>query len=248
MSLKVTKSDGSAEVYLHTKVMGSISAAMGDSGFYQEGMTEHLAEAVTEYIVRRYGSASVGTDEIHAMIEAVLSETGYYEAALALHEHRLTRQIKRCRTEVIHHRKTGQNDPSMSDTTQNEEEEYLTQPWNKSNIINVLETEYGLESPLARAVAGAVEEKVLRMGCRRVFASLVRAMVENDLWAMKQAEQAFVKQAEEESKLYATLRDDETLRAGMSDGPECPQEAARACMSGVDGRDACSGIRPGGAR
>ena len=204
MPLKVTKSDGSAEVYLHTKVMGSISAAMGDSGFYQEGMTEHLAEAVTEYIFRRYGSAPVCTDEIHAMIEAVLSETGYYEAALALHEHRLTRPINRCRTEVIHRLKTGHNDPAMSGKRQNEEEEYLTRPWNKSIIVKFLETEYGLESPLARAVAGAVEEKILRMGCRRVFASVVRAMVENDLWAMKQAEQAFVKQSEEESELYAS--------------------------------------------
>jgi len=239
VSLKVTKSDGSAEVYLHTKVMGSISAAMGDSGFYQEGMTEHLAEAVTEYIFRRYGSAPVCTDEIHAMIEAVLSETGYYEAALALHEHRLTRQINRCRTEVIHCRKTDHNDSAMSGKRQNEEE-YFAHSWNKSIIVNFLETEYGLESPLARAVAGAVEEKVLRMGCRRVFASVVRAMVENDLWAMKQAEQSFVKQAKEES--------DEPFRAGKPDGPECSQEATRARMSGVDGREACSGIRPGGVR
>ena len=86
MQLIVTKCDGSAEVYRHTKVMGAIALALGMCGSYPEGVIESLAEAVTAYIARRYGASTVSSDEIYCMIEAVLVETGYGQAALALQE------------------------------------------------------------------------------------------------------------------------------------------------------------------
>ena len=193
MQLKVLKSDGSVETYLHTKVMGSIAAALGDSGHYQEGITDHLAEAVTEYIAKRYGSSSISTDEIHAMIEAVLSETGHYEAALALHEHRLTRQVKRNRTEVIHRLdNTPISNPFTSVSSQDPVDEFSCEPWNKTIIVRKLQEERQIPRPLARALAAAVEEKVLRLQVRYVFATLIRALVENELWTMRQTAASFI--------------------------------------------------------
>ena len=95
MQLTVLKSDGSTEIYLHTKVMGSIAAALCDCDCFEAGLSEQLSEAVTVFLRRRYGSCTVSTDEIHSMIEAVLSDTGYDRAALALHEHRITRLERR---------------------------------------------------------------------------------------------------------------------------------------------------------
>jgi len=193
MQLKVLKSDGSVETYLHTKVMGAIAAALGDSGLYQEGITDHLAEAVTEYIANRYGSSTISTDEIHAMIEAVLSETGHYEAALALHEHRLTRQVKRSRTEVIHRfNNTAISNPLTSVSSKDPVDEFTRNPWNKSIIVSELLEERQISRPLARAVAGAVEEKVLRLQVRCVFSTLIRALVENELWTMRQTAASFI--------------------------------------------------------
>jgi hypothetical protein len=200
MLFGVTKSDGSIEVYLHTKVMCSIAAALGESGNCREGLTDYLAEAVTEYVLRRYSCATIGTDEIHAMIEVVLSETGYVEAALCLHNHRLTRGIKRSRIEVVYNHRSdrggsGDNDAGF--------ESYTVRPWNKSVIVQALGGESELPRGVARTVAGAVEEKVLLMGCRRVRSSLIRELVESELWAMREAEKALAGQVEEEGEEYA---------------------------------------------
>ena len=46
MQLRVEKSDGSSEVYLHTKVMGTIARALSECDGYLEGQPEQLAEAV----------------------------------------------------------------------------------------------------------------------------------------------------------------------------------------------------------
>ena len=114
MPLLVNKSDGSQEVYLHTIVMGTIAAALGDSGSYRDDLTGDLSETVTSYLCKHYNSsgdlAVVGSDEIHAMIKAVLSDTGYEQAALSLKEHYVDRQVKRRRTEVVHWRQLYKND------------------------------------------------------------------------------------------------------------------------------------------
>ena len=68
IQLKVLKCDGSVEVYYHTKVMGSIAAALGDcNNYYQEGVAEQLADVVTVFLRRHYSSESVSADEIHSM-------------------------------------------------------------------------------------------------------------------------------------------------------------------------------------
>lgn len=190
MQLMVEKCDGSREVYLHTKVMGSIALALGDCGNYHEGLAEQLAESVTTFLRRRYGKLTVSADEIHAMIAAVLSETAYEQAALALQENRIGRQIKRSRREVVHC-DAASNDDIVKYA------DYLleggpVEPWNKSVIVRKLEDGNGLPHNLARAVAAGVEEKVLGLGCRRLFSSLVRELVVNELVAMKQAEMALL--------------------------------------------------------
>ena len=46
MQLQVEKSDGFLEVYLHTKVLATITVALSEVGDYQETVAEQLAEAV----------------------------------------------------------------------------------------------------------------------------------------------------------------------------------------------------------
>ena len=105
MPLIVNKSDGSTEVYLHTKVMGTIAAALSDCDCYQENLTEQLTEAVTIYLSRRQrrcnNCGTVNTDEILSMVKVVLCDTGYPQAALTLQEHYLNRQIKRTRIRLL---------------------------------------------------------------------------------------------------------------------------------------------------
>ena len=211
MPLIVNKSDGSKEVYLHTKVMGTMAVALGDSGSYRDDLTGQLAETVTSFLCRHYNShgalAVVGSDEIHSMIKAVLSDTGYEQAALSLKEHYINRQIKRSRTEVVHCRQSQKDDnwPILSSSSDidygfsvsadqefsgKSANEFVTEPWDKSVVVKGLEQGNGIEHGMARAVAALIEEKVLKLGCRRLFSSVIREMVKNELWEMTKAQEA----------------------------------------------------------
>jgi len=181
MQLTVEKRDGSKEVYLHTKVMGSIAAALGEAGHYEDGLPEHLAEAVTIFLQKQYGCGPVHSDEINSMIEVALCDTGHTEAALALNEHRLKRQILRDRIEVVHlHRAEGFAC----------EDDFLTSPWEKSLMVKSLQHKYEMPTNMARTIAGSVEEKVLRLGTRTVTAALVRELMVCELGNMKKAQSA----------------------------------------------------------
>ncbi len=205
MQLMVKKSDGSKEVYLHTKVMGTIAFALGEVDSPQIAFADHLAEAVTIYLrSQKLGSLSV--DVIHAMIQAVLTDTKCEDAALALHDHRIMRQVNRNRIEVIKYETESDlrihtiplryRQPSTIRSSQ---------PWNKSVIVQDLMAEGETSRELARAIASAVEEKVLRLGCRSLSSSLVQELVNNDWLAMQEAEQALAQQRmpEEEKRVAA---------------------------------------------
>jgi transcriptional regulator NrdR family protein len=167
MQLKVIKTDGTMEDYLHTKVLGTISNALG--GCDQEGafVAEQLADAITFYLYNKHTDGTVSTSEIYYMIQAMLTSTGYEQASLMLNNYHFTREITRKRIEVIY-----------SDGTLN--------PWNKSFISTALETS-GLDHQFARAIASMVEEKILRIGLSKVPASLIRQLVEIETQAMLQA-------------------------------------------------------------
>jgi hypothetical protein len=199
MQLMVEKCDGGREVYLHTKVLGSIAAALSDSGHYQEDLAEQLAETVTTFLRRRYGHGAVSSDEIHSMIEVALAESDYGQAALALHEHRINRQIKRSRLEVVHcpgfisDELLPYHQTAMSLTS--------AQPWNKTVIVRELERGRQLSHDMARAVAAAVEEKALRLDCCCITSSLVRELVNNQLFALQRAEHALAEQVSQEEEV-----------------------------------------------
>ncbi len=188
MQLRVEKSDGNIEVYLHTKVMGTIARALSESDGYLEGQPEQLAEAVTIYLRRRFQGGTVASDEINSMIEVVLYDTGHARAALELHEHRIRRQMKRGRVEVV----------SCGDSTELCSTTGLldissvgpARLWNKTEIVQSLKERYGIEHNLARAVGGMVEEKVLALECRQVTSSLVRELVASEMLCLMQAERS----------------------------------------------------------
>ncbi len=206
MQLQVEKSDGSLEVYLHTKVLATITVALSEVGDYQETVAEQLAEAVSLYLRHHYGTGRVSTHEIQFMIEVVLADTGQEKAAMALQEHRLNRQIKRNRVEVVKRsipQRIFNARRSLLDYEQCE-----VQPWNKSVIVRELERERHLPRGLARVIAGVVEEKVLTLGYRQIDSTLIRALVDNEFLAMRQAEKAMAepkhaKEVEEETPVAA---------------------------------------------
>ncbi len=167
MQIRITKADGSTESYLHTKVLGSLHRAM--AAVQSDGLetAQILSDAVTYFLYRRFKGQTLTTDQIHQMILTVLEGAGFAAGAEALTAHRLSRQLMRRRISVI-------------------DSEWLA--WDKGLIVQDLVEHYRVEQPLARAIAGLVEEKVLRMGAAHIRKGLIHHLVMTDMEDLLEAD------------------------------------------------------------
>ena len=186
MQLKVIKTDGSTEEYLHTKVLGTINNALGLIDEANVFVAEQLAEAITYFLYQRNAGLRVSSSEIHSMIEIVLTATPYDDAALALSEYRHKRRMKRDRIEVID---MEMEEACRSAAAGQRPGRKQTSRWDKSRIVAGLVCEESIERQTARAIASMVEEKVLNLGMSRVPRSLIKQLVLADTFTMLQAEQ-----------------------------------------------------------
>jgi transcriptional regulator NrdR family protein len=80
--LHVVKADGNIEEYVHTKVIGTISIALSQTGKDNVYIAEQLADVVTYYLYHQENTHSVTSSEIFSVIIAVLTET-YADSAEA---------------------------------------------------------------------------------------------------------------------------------------------------------------------
>ena len=183
--LKVTKSDGGMEAYLHTKVLGTINNALTASGQGDIVMAEDLTEVVTFYLYNKHNRATVSSSEIFTMIKAVLAATGHEDAALALARHALERRLKRARTEVLAVSMHEFSDAQKLCQTDRTLERIA---WDKAHIARDLTDRFGVPRQTARVVAASVEEKVFRMEMTMVPLSLIKQLVLGEAAAMLRAE------------------------------------------------------------
>ena len=184
MQLKVMKTDGGVEEYFHTKVIGTVGSALTTAGQTDVFVAEQLAEAVTYFLYRKRNSRTVPSSEIYSVIKAVLTATGYHQAAIALSEYHCRRRIKRSRIEVL---SADIRDLADAKRLGCVDELTLRSRWDKSEIVTDLVTRYNIDRQTARAVASMVEEKILNMHIMLVPTSLIKQVVLNDAAAMLRA-------------------------------------------------------------
>ena len=157
---------------MHTKVIGSLHNALALADESNVFIAEQLADAITFNLYRK-NAHHITSEEIHLAVDAVLSATGYYNAAVALSEYRNTRKLKRNRIVVVNDNKSQSK-------------------WNKSIIVSGLIQKNGCNKHVARAIASSVEEKVLNLAMSKITASLIEHLVHADtetmLLAQKQLE------------------------------------------------------------
>ena len=171
MQLSVIKSDGSTEQYFHTKVLSTINKSLDDVDRTNIVAAEQFSEAVTFHLYHNNPSESIKSEDIHQLIITALKQTGYDDAAEALKQHRMFRNINRSRIEVIHSNGS-----------------FVTQRWNKTKIVNKLVNKCELDRTLARAVASCVEEKILILNMTKIDHNLVGLLVVAETEIMLQAE------------------------------------------------------------
>jgi len=184
--LKVIKEDGSVEEYLHTKVIGTISNALGEIGQADMGIAEQLAEVVTYFLYHRQNRRSITSSDVFSIIKAVLAATNYEDAAIALSEHHFERKLKRSRIEVV---SIDIQELADAELFAKAEQSGSRCRWDKSRIVKDLATKHGLCQQTARTIASMVEEKIFNMGITLVPASLVKQLVLGDAATVLRAQQ-----------------------------------------------------------
>jgi hypothetical protein len=160
MQLKVIKTDGSMEDYIHTKILKTICSCLPHDVDNDIMIAEQLTEAVTYYLYNDYNRNVITSNELLTIIQLVLTETGYDIAADNLTENYHTRLMQRRRTEVVN---LDVNDLSDAQMLTKIKSLSMTDPWNKYRIVKWLTDKHNIDHNSARTIAAIVEEKVLRL-------------------------------------------------------------------------------------
>jgi anaerobic ribonucleoside-triphosphate reductase len=174
----IRKRDGGDAVYDEQKIAEAIAKAARAAGNDNATIGRDLASVVTMYL-ERYRERDVPTsEEIRQLVEKILFDTGHGPIARAY---------------IVHREKKGR---STDDAPPPAEDLFPTNlvwvdgattgevaPWGRERIASALAKEAGLEEAAAAEIAGAVEQKIFRLGQRRVSTALIRELVNHELLA-----------------------------------------------------------------
>ena len=173
----VRKRDGTVAPYDEQKIAEAIAKAARTSGLDNGTIGRDLASVVTMYLERYHERETPTSQEIQQLVEKILFDTGNAPIARAY---------------IVYREKKGQ--PAEAPAAPPPEDLCPTNlvlvdgattgdvaPWGRERIIAALTKEAGLEQPAAAEIAGAVEQKIFRLGQRRVSTSLIRELVNHEL-------------------------------------------------------------------
>ncbi len=174
----VRKRDGRVVPFQREKIAEAIYQAAKACGREDSHMADELSRAITLYMEKTLGDGVLGIEKIQEAVEKVLVETGHEEVAQAYAAYRRERDRYRQNLEVRKSEEIDLFDLPMVEATSAQK----TTAWDRSRITSALEREAGLEASLAREISHAVERKIFSSGIRRVSTTLIRALVDNELF------------------------------------------------------------------
>ncbi len=168
--LIIRKRDGTAESFSRAKMVACLMRPLHETCDADPPATaEALAESVLQHLEQAQINAAIPSVRLREFVEAVLSQTGYLQAADALKHHARLREQQRRQIHVAYfHERRGT---------------FVHRRWSKSAVVANLRTEHDLESCVARCVAGVVESAVLRCGLKVVTTGLIDQMIQSELLA-----------------------------------------------------------------
>jgi ribonucleoside-triphosphate reductase len=177
----VRKRDGRLVPFNEKKIADAIFKAARAVGGDDRVLAEELASMVTLLLEKNYNEEPPDIEEIQDTIEKVLIEMGHAHTAKAYILYRDWRARIRMSLQV---RKPVQSNNNSTDIALlvNAESETELSEWDKSRIARALEVEADLAPSVAREIASAVERRVMGSGLTRISTSLIRELVDNELF------------------------------------------------------------------
>ncbi len=173
---QVRKRDGRLVPYDARRIAEAIWRAAQTVGGEDRFLAEELAGVVGLYLERTHGDRVPGIEDVQDAVERVLIDTGHAKTAKAFILHRQRRTAAKARLRI---EEDGGDRPAPlvgGDTSE------AVSRWSKARVAAALVAEAGLDPDEADEVARAVEERVLSSGLPRVASSMVRALVDSELF------------------------------------------------------------------
>ena len=178
----VRKRSGRIVPFDQTRIADAIFKAAQAVGGADRELAEELADVVVLFLEKQYGPEGIPTiEEIQDMVEKVLIETGHAKTAKAYILYREKRSRIR-ETMKVRKRLIEKNDPTDISLLVDPATRDELMPWNKEHIALALENEADVPAEVAREIASAVEQRVIASGIKRISTSLIRELVDNELF------------------------------------------------------------------
>ncbi len=179
---KIVKRDSRVVAFNKGKIADAIYKAAASVGGEDRQTAEDLAEIVTVFLENNYSDENPpGIEDIQDLVEKTLIETGHAKTAKAYILYRERRSRLRNSLRV---RKAVRSDRNTTDISllvdAGSRDELLS--WDKSRVADALVKEADLEEGAAYEIAGAVEKKVFQSGMKRISTTLIRELVDNELF------------------------------------------------------------------
>lgn len=175
---KVRKRDGREVPFDQAKISDAIYRAAQSVGGGDPLLSEELASVVSMFIDKEWGERTPSIDDVSDLIEKVLVETGHTRTAKAYILERDRRARIRSALRVRHEDRDGRERLPRVDARNRA----TVGPWSKGKIVEALIVEAELEPQVAEEIAAEVERRIFSSGLTRVSTTMVRALVDNELF------------------------------------------------------------------
>ncbi len=177
----VQKRDGRFVPFNEEKIANAIFKAAKSVGGKDYGSARNIARKVTNDLRRSFGGKSPTIEEVQDSVEKILIEDGRAKTAKAFILYRDERKRMRSKIQV---RKKVRGKASSTDLL------LLVEPsskdelfeWSKSKIASALHKEASIPLAEAEEIADAVEERIFKSGLKKISTSLIRALVDTELF------------------------------------------------------------------
>lgn len=179
----VKKRDGRITPFDKDKITEAIFRAAKAVGGQDRSLAEELAGSVVHFLESDFADEDTppGIEDIQDMVEKVLIETGHARTAKAYILYR--RQRAEIRSKAVVRKETrGKVDSTDRLLLVEGRAEKETTPWNRARIAEALVREADIDQRIAEAVAKSVENRLFDSGLTEVSTSLIRELVNNELF------------------------------------------------------------------
>jgi ribonucleoside-triphosphate reductase (formate) len=179
---KIVKRDTRVVSFDKGKIADAIYKAAAAVGGEDRQTADDLAEIVTVFLENNYSNeVPPGIEDIQDLVEKTLIETGHAKTAKAYILYRERRARLRNGLRVRKAVRTDRNTTDISLLVDAGSHDELL-GWDKARVAEALVKEADLDGSAAHEVASAVEKKVFQSGIKRISTTLIRELVDNELF------------------------------------------------------------------